>query len=199
MPNFTKLIVIICFINLVSCQHCSPPCYLNLWENTVGKRYVVNQDQIKITPAGFQYDNSEEQIFDPVELDRRLLLQQKCILDTITELGGYIKVEKEWYCLAEQLVPDIFYFKKECLIFKIVPAVYSECSNWQFIDVFAPIELCKAKGLEVNDKCPCRWRTTLQPPNTVITPPDLYLWETWRLISACGNLWNSPLGKCLTL
>jgi hypothetical protein len=148
------------------------------------------------TPKGYQIDiDLSKYPTDFNKLDERITKTEECLIQTVKEQQNTPQSIKDtWMCLRE---PTPEPFNKKCLRIKVVDPIFSKCSDWQFIDVLAPQSLCEAKGLPVNSECPCRWRTSIQGDNWIITPPTMYLWELGRIYTSCNNIWNSPYAKCL--
>jgi len=168
---------------LVGCGDPFGECRSNFFENITN--LPIHFDQV--TPNGIRIDSGGFPI-DLVETDRRVLAIADCII------GMAQKAKPEWGCLYP--LPE---YNPECLAIKLVPAIKSSCSDWDFIGVEAPQELCDAKGLKADPNCPCSWRIGVQNDYIIITPSrdNLYLWDVGRAITSCTGIWNSPYSACL--
>lgn len=167
-------------------------CYKNAYRDITN--LPVSPD--KKTPSGIRVDTGGHDV-NLAELDRRIANIEKCILDTAKEYGFATRTEMaDWQCLSNDFTM-IEELRRECLIIKIVAPVLSKCSNWQFIGIKAPDELCLAKGVTPTPECPCMWRSAIQNENVIVTPPALYLWDIGRIMTSCNNVWFSLFAKCL--
>lgn len=148
-----------------------------------------------ITPSGIQVDTGGYAV-DFIALDARIAKIEACIRQVAAEsLALPAEEKKSWQCLRE--ADPNQELMRDCLVIKVVAPTLSKCSDWQFIGVAAPDELCLAKGVTPTAECPCMWRTAIQDDNVVITPPAMYLWEVGRIMTSCNNIWYSPYAKCL--
>lgn len=98
--------------------------------------------------------------------------------------------------------------KLGCFTLQLLPGERSTCSAELFLPASrcpqAPVELCRAKGVEPDAKCPCRWRTALSGDFTVLVPsvPGSTRWHLWDLVrgaTGCNLIWLWPgVAKCLS-
>lgn len=196
----TRIIIFLPALLLCACGT-KTDCYQNLFQNITNYGVEPNAK----TPSGIRVDTGGYPI-NLQKLDKRIALIESCI-QTIAE--SHPLADADWQCLKTEFRQQDK-LKRDCLIIKIVPSVYSKCSNWQFIDAKAPDKLCVAKGLVSAKECPCQWRTAIQDENIIITPPEEtrntpptvpatpYLWEIGRLMTSCNNVWASPFSQCLS-
>ncbi|MDP3987206.1 MAG: hypothetical protein Q8P81_03215 [Nanoarchaeota archaeon] len=165
--------------------------------------YEVEID--KVTQNGFRVDTGGIPI-DLNSLDLRMTEIEKCIYDVyfshpILTRDEVVAGECNIYDI--KMKPQI---NRKCVEIKVVEPVFSKCSNWQHVSkcegcepAYADPKLCEAKGLIVTPECPCMYRTATYGDDTIITPPDMYLWEVTRLVTGCNNIWKSPYSVCAML
>lgn len=91
--------------------------------------------------------------------------------------------------------------RRECFGVKIPDDwTVSPCTGEQLLNIPAPDELCRAKGLELTPECPCRWRVETQDRNIIVATPNLKLYkaELARIVTGKNNVWIAPeISKCL--
>lgn len=175
---------------LNNCPSGEESCYNNSFQNI--SNYLVNPNYL--TLSGIQVDT--EYNIDLSLLDTRIKNMENCLQEVAREISPITQEQKQdWSCLKNTF--NIEPFKRECLIIKVVKPILSKCSDWQFIDVLAPKELCEDKNVVPTEECPCRWRVAIQDENILIVPPKLYLWDLGRIWSGCNNIWESAFVKCL--
>jgi hypothetical protein len=162
---------------------CGSKCYNNYYFDITNLPVNINL----VTPNGINVDTSGYEV-DVKRLDNRINNIEKCLLEV-----SKTEDNKKWDCLRETIE-----LNRDCFKIKIVPPIYSKCSDWEFIDVLALEQGCLDKGIIPTTECPCRWRTAIQNSWTIITPPKLYLWEMGRIMTSCNQVWKSPYAKCLT-
>lgn len=196
--------------DIAACYYPEKICYNNHLENITDYKITPNQK----TQSGIKVDTNLISTNTPPqdlnELDGRIAKIESCIQEVMTEVQNITREQMEnWQCLRQHFEPEEL--KRQCLVIKFVPPIYSECSDWQFIGENADQQYCESKGLEPNAECPCRWRTAIQDENTIITPPydtrskipptnppAPYLWELGRMMTSCNNAWASPFARCLS-
>jgi hypothetical protein len=136
---------------------------------------------------------------DLVKLDQAIDWMESCLANVGKEMIVPTVEERYlWSCVYDDF--RNLHVNRECLKIKIVPAVTSTCSSWQFLDVKADQALCDRKGLVANKDCPCRWRMAIQDDQVVVTPPAIYLWDLGRIVTGCSNIngYATPFSKCLS-
>lgn len=152
------------------------------------------------TPKGLRLDLSELPAAkrpDFALLDARVGKMVQCLEEKAQAAGYFFSKENReaWGCSYE-VRPTLWHW--DCPVIKVVEGIVSPCSDQLLLKEAAPTELCTAKGLPVDPRCPCRWRTLVQSGMYVITTEAIHLWELARLITRCENLWASPMAMCLT-
>lgn len=189
----SKPLKVIGLLSVVLSASCGDLCYSNLYLNITD--YPVNPNAV--TPSGIQVDTFID--LDLQRLDQRISQIETCLKNLVG--AEYIISQKEmieWQCLKNTFYPEEF--KRNCLVIKVVEPVFSQCSDWHFIDALAPQEQCEAKGLEQDKNCPCRYRWAIQNENVLITPPghlgDLYLYDLVKIWTGCNNYWISSFSIC---
>jgi hypothetical protein len=182
---------LIYFLLFLGSFNCGDKCYVNYYQNVTS--YKVNPNAV--TPSGIKVDTGGHAV-DLVYLDERIKNIEDCLMD-VMKVNSVITAEEQinWQCLKREFVFEPI--KRDCFVIKIIDAVFSECSEWQFLPVFAPEQLCKDKGLEPNPKCLCKWRVAVQDDNVLVTPPALYLWDITRIVTGCNAVWNSKFVACM--
>ena len=193
---------------------CQEECYWNNYSNFTD--YSIEVDSY--TPSGIGVDTDRGTFtVDLAALDERINKIESCIHEVMDENPDFDdETTEKGQCWGEgKFYRDVWPFerlRRHCLKIKLVPPVYSECSDWQFIraTVDPDPELCREKGVEPTPTCPCLWRTAIQDENTIISPPpetrsDVdpvsvpapYLWEIGRMMTSCNYVWYTPFAKCL--
>lgn len=194
--------VILSFVLLLCGCADETNCYENNFENITN--HTISPDTS--TPEGISVDTGGYPI-NLQMLDERINRIESCIQNLFK---NYPLPDAKWKCLKTRFDPQEKLLRK-CLVIKIVPPVYSPCSDWQFIGEYAPAEFCLVKGVVPKPECPCRWRTAIQDENVIITPPEEtrsnipptippapYLWEIGRMMTSCNEVWQSPFSACLS-
>ena len=185
-----SLITIFSIFTFTACGEVSSGgCYQNFYQNITN--YEVRADTT--TPSGIRVDTGGYAV-NLIALDARITKIEMCIKQVAKSLTLSAENKKNWQCSRENLKGELI---RDCLVIKVVAPTFSKCSDWQFIGVPAPNELCLAKGVKPTAECPCMWRTAIQDDNIIITPPAMYLWEVGRVMTSCNNIWHSPFAKCL--
>lgn len=182
---------LILFLFLSSCG--PEPCYLNFYANFT--RYNINPDVT--TPFGVQIESGGYEI-NVQDVDTVFDLTESCLRELAVK--NYIPKSEAW-CIRKLKDAPI---KRECIKVKVVDPIFSECSDWHFLDIEAPQAQCAAKGLAESLDCPCRYRWSIQDDNNIITPPGhlgfLYLYPIVRIVTGCNNPWADPeLSHCASL
>jgi hypothetical protein len=182
---------IVCFI--LSLSGCGDKCYKNYYQNITSYKVSPNV----ITKSGFKVDTGGINV-DIDALDSRLVSIENCLISIIKQTPVITEEQKnEWQCLKKEFEPEPI--KRDCLVVKVIEAVLSSCSEWEFIPVLAPDQYCLDKGIIPTPECPCKWRLAVQNDNILITPPALYLWDVTRIYTSCNNIWKSHFLSCLII
>ena len=178
-----KIGIILFFLSSCDDGKCLPNFYKDVTSYKVNSTFIIN---------GINIDKSEYINVDLSSLGKRLNNIEECIKKVIS---SYEIIPDSWECVRKKIELQ----PRECIIIKIVPPIYSTCSDWQFTNAYAPDELCIEKGFYPTKECPCRWRSAIQNDVVLITPPNLYLWDIIRIYTGCNNIWKSPLSQCTSL
>jgi hypothetical protein len=187
------LLISLCLFMFVGCKTTS--CYRNYFANVISPILSISID--KRTLKGIGIDSGGYSV-DTTKLDGRVDKIVACIQEVGKTIGmASIENATTWQCLRRDFskMEDI---KRSCLVIKIVPPVYSKCSDWQFTGAKAPDAGCISKGLTPTAECPCMWRSAVQNDNILVTPPAMYIWDIGRIFTGCNNIWFSPFAKCLS-
>lgn len=74
----------------------------------------------------------------------------------------------------------------------------SACSGELVFKCGIDPKYCLEKGVTPTEECPCRCRATIQNGRTVVTAPNMKLFnaELVRLVTGCNVIWNGPLAEC---
>lgn len=135
------------------------------------KEYDVNFNQK--TPRGILVDSTGQDI-DLNEIDRQTAELEQCLGVSISRSCFAVKIPDDWETSA--------------------------CSGEQLLNIPAPDELCRAKGVEPTPECPCRWRVETMDDNIIVVTPNLKLFkaELARIVTGQNNVWIVPqITRCL--
>lgn len=140
---------------------------------------------------GFVIDDPKNELNDEV-LDRTVSNVVKCLKDA----GPPNKVQRrEGWCIGDW-TPEI----RSCLVIKVAPEWRPSCSGQgEVFSCAAPVESCRAKGLEPTAECPCSCRAAVQGSGMIVTTPNLELvpWRLVELLSGCSQIQNVlKLAEC---
>ncbi len=160
--------------------------------------YSINYTQH--TPKGLGVDGD----LDLADIDRRTDEVEACLANLYPDGRIPEKVMRDSSCILSHFDPHIM---REYIGVKLA-------SDWHWTpdscntagygpqQVFAcgdaPTPLCEEKGLTISTECPCCWRGAIQDNSTIITTPNLHLFDESliRVITGCNLIWNSQLATC---
>lgn len=172
------------------------PCYDGHYLNVTGYSVSVEAE----TPAGVGVDPSGFAA-DFAEIDRRFAAVEACLAQRFPDGTLPPDLVVRAGCLSNRL-PFGTSIKRECLTVKIAPDWHWSCFGPQ--QVFACAypspydDLCRAKGHEPSEDCPCCWRGAVQNQTTLVTTPDLHLLtnDLLRVVTGCNNVFVPGLQEC---
>lgn len=126
----------------------------------------------RVSPSGVAVDEEGGPV-DLLMLDRKVNEVEICLERAIDRSAFYVKVPAGWGLSCD--------------------------GTDEVLPLLAPPAGCRAKGLEPDDACPCRWRALVQCPNVIVTTPNLHLFKDAlvRWTVGCTNPWIDPaLATC---
>lgn len=193
-----KTLLILCGLSLstISCDYCSE----FRWGYSDGEFDHYTPNLTHTTHAGTQYDPGGQNI-SPELIDRLTDEAESCLHETFPDGKLPISVVGSSQCLTYSFAHPLDHTSFNVMI----PNDWMlSCDSSQEV-LPTPVESgdagCVAKGLDPNEKCPCRWRAGIRCPNTIIATPSMYLYKDAlvRFITGCRNPWASPeLHKCVS-
>jgi|GEM_PF-2021513 hypothetical protein len=177
-------------------------CYRNHYQSLTN--YEVKPTAV--TPKGIGVDPGG-QVVDLQKIDRLTDELEACLNQTFGEnptITADLAMQADcrpdgWWPKTHINLP--ISIKRGCVTIKIPDDwTISSCSGEEVLNLMAPEELCRAKGVIPTPECPCRWRVATQDDNVIVTPPGLKLYkaELARIATGCNNVWLLPqIATCL--
>lgn len=162
--------------------------------------YAVDYD--RFTARGVGVDGA----LDLDEVDRRTDAVEDCLTALFPDGRLPVEVVAASRCTAPNFNPQV---ARQWLGVKLAPDWYRGCydegrkyvgpdNGEQKFPADVDPALCEAKGLRVTPKCPCGERAAIQGNSTIVTAPNMHLYESEliRLVTGCNDVWASVLASC---
>lgn len=186
---------------LFACRS-DPPCYDNHYSDVVS---FSTQPNTK-TPSGIQVDTSGFSV-DLAAIDTKVLNVENCLKAKYPNGVLPPDVVVNGQCIRNTFDTTIH---RDCMRVKIASDWHVGCSGEQVFPCNVPIKLCEDKGIMIDPHCkqgqapspdcpcPCECRSAIEQNDTVITTPDLRLFDDalMRLTTGCNFIWVAGLVEC---
>lgn len=159
---------------------------------------LLTQEGISVRYDGDQTTHSRyARSFSDVlaEVDQRTDRVEQCLRRLYPDGKLPVPVIAEGHCIRSYFEPEV---KRECMSVLIAPDSHYGCSGEQLFPCSVNPQLCIDKGLTITPECPCECRSTIQDNKTIVTTPDMHLYdaELIRLVTGCNMVWIEGLQEC---
>ena len=179
-----------------------PPCYDNHYANVTTYSIQPNTK----TPSGIQVDTSGFYI-DLDAIDIKVLNVENCLKAKYPNGVLPPDVVTNGQCIRNTFDTTIH---RDCMKVKVASDWHVGCSGEQVFPCNIPIKYCEDKGIVIDPHCkqgqapspdcpcPCECRDAIEQNDTVVTTPDLLLFDQSliRLVSGCNWIWTPGLQEC---
>lgn len=171
---------------------CGAPCLDNAYADVTS--YAVSPS--RRTPEGVAVDGD----LDLADIDAHTDRVEACLRKLYPDGRLPADVVQAGQCLTDRFEPTV---PRDCLVVKLAPDWHLSCViDGQQEQVFPcpdiDPDVCRSKGIEPTDTCPCECRGAIQDQHVVVTTPDLHLYDhdLIRLVTGCNFIWSTSLKEC---
>jgi hypothetical protein len=146
------------------------------------------------TPEGVVVDASGFKV-DLAAIDSHIDKVEQCLRDKYPDGSLPADVVKNGHCLSDKFDPVI---QRSFLTVKVAPDWHNGCLNEQVFPCGVDPKYCEAKGITPTPECPCECRGAVQDNDTIVTTPDLHLFDNdlIRVVTTCNYIWIAGLQEC---